>query len=74
MTSIRQVIIPAWRAMIIVSVLVVLGVVSPLAQPGVAALPAGAWWLVIHNQCADTLHWIYPAGAVREHRAAPAPG
>ena len=26
------------------------------------ALPASAWWLVTHDQCADTLHWINPSG------------
>ncbi|MBK8025815.1 MAG: SH3 domain-containing protein [Chloroflexi bacterium] len=27
-----------------------------------ALLPASDWWLVVHNQCSDTLHWISPAG------------
>ncbi len=27
-----------------------------------AQLPASEWWLVVHNQCDDTLHWINPSG------------
>jgi len=26
------------------------------------ALPSSAWWLVLHDQCADTLHWINSTG------------
>ncbi|MBL8133779.1 MAG: SH3 domain-containing protein [Anaerolineae bacterium] len=25
-------------------------------------LPASDWWLVVHNQCSDTLHWINASG------------
>ena len=34
--------------------------VSPAGSP--LLLPASEWWLVIHNQCDDTLHWINPSG------------
>ena len=34
------------------------------------ALPASPWWLVIHNQCDDTLHWINTTG---EFAAIPRP-
>jgi hypothetical protein len=34
------------------------------------ALPASAWWLVTHDQCADTLHWINPSG---EYASIPRP-
>ncbi len=35
-----------------------------------AALPASSWWLVVHDQCDDTLHWINDAG---EFAAIPRP-
>ena len=42
--------------------------VSALPAEGLAPiertnqLPASEWWLVVHNQCDDTLHWINQAG------------
>ncbi|MFW5692541.1 MAG: hypothetical protein ACOCX3_04245, partial [Chloroflexota bacterium] len=30
-----------------------------MAEP---ALPDSPWWLVLHDQCDDTLHWISPLG------------
>lgn len=40
------------------------------AQSAQAALPASAWWLVLHDPCDDTLHWISAAG---EFAAIPRP-
>lgn len=39
-------------------------------QSAQAALPASAWWLVLHDPCDDTLHWISAAG---EFAAIPRP-
>jgi hypothetical protein len=32
------------------------------ASPAALNLPASEWWLVVHNQCDDTLHWLNPSG------------
>ncbi len=31
-------------------------------QAAAALLPPSDWWLVTHDQCDDTLHWINPSG------------
>ena len=55
-------------SLIIVGVMLVLLPAVVLAAPHATptregtALPASAWWLVIHDQCNDTLHWINPSG------------
>ena len=41
---------------------------SPLEAP--QRLPASEWWLVVHSQCDNTLHWINPSG---EFAAIPRP-
>jgi len=42
----------------------------PAAPHSTFALPANEWWLVIHDQCNDTLHWIAPSG---EYTSIPRP-
>ncbi len=49
---------------------VVIAAPSPAPMRTGEALPAAAWWLVIHDQCNDTLHWISPSG---EFAAIPRP-
>ena len=56
-----------FRSICLVLVAAALLVALPVASAGVdrrstSALPASAWWLVTHDQCADTLHWINPSG------------
>jgi hypothetical protein len=42
----------------------------PAAQAHGTALPPSTWWLVVHDQCADTLHWINSTG---EYASIPRP-
>jgi hypothetical protein len=56
-----------FRSICLVLVAAALLVALPVANAGIdrrstSALPASAWWLVTHDQCADTLHWINPSG------------
>jgi hypothetical protein len=55
------------RQICLVLIAAALLVALPVANAGsdqrsTSALPASAWWLVTHDQCADTLHWINPSG------------
>jgi hypothetical protein len=43
---------------------------APIVEMHGAALPASDWWLVIHNQCDDSLHWINQMG---EYTSIPRP-
>ncbi len=55
------------RQVSLVLIAVVLLAALPVVNAGTdrhvtTALPASEWWLVTHNQCADTLHWINASG------------
>lgn len=46
-----------------VVVFLLVGFALLVAAPGVQAQPPADWWLVLHEQCADVLHWVNETGA-----------
>jgi len=51
-----------FRIVVAAGLLLAFGALPHTPASHAAALPPGDWWLVIHDQCEDTLHWISPAG------------
>ncbi|GAB4573391.1 MAG: hypothetical protein Kow0077_15650 [Anaerolineae bacterium] len=50
------------RLVLAIGLLCGLGALLPAPRSNAAALPPSDWWLVLHNQCDDTLHWINQDG------------
>ena len=50
------------RMALVVGLLFVFGVLTQAPSSDAAALPLSDWWLVVHDQCEDSLHWINSEG------------
>ncbi len=58
------------RMALVVGLLFAFGVLTQTPSSDAAALPPSDWWLVVHDQCEDSLHWINSEG---EFAAIPRP-
>lgn len=62
MNGLRKVVMLVAGLLLAAGILSGNGLSASPATSEAAALPAADWWLVVHDQCDDTLHWISPSG------------